>query len=82
MIDTLSLKAIIVSKGMTQKDLAKQMQIAPKTFYEKMKKGVFGSDEMEQMIDILSIKNPIEIFFAKNVTSQVTKDNIQSNYEK
>lgn len=33
-----------------------------------MNKGVFDSDEIENMIDILNIKNPIEIFFAKNVT--------------
>jgi len=73
MVDTLALKAIIVSKGMTQQEVAKKMKITPKTFYLKMKKGVFGSDDMEKMIDILSIENPVEIFFAKKVTSQVTK---------
>lgn len=65
MIDTKALKGVIVSNGMTQQDVAKELGIHPKTFYEKMKKGVFGSDEMEKMIDILSIKNPVEIFFAK-----------------
>ena len=35
-----------------------------KTFYTKMKKGVFDSDEMAQMIVILRITNPTEIFFA------------------
>lgn len=69
MIDTGALKGAIVSKGFTQKDIAEMMDITPKTFYAKMKKGVFGSDEMEQMIDILSIKNPSDIFFAKKVTS-------------
>ena len=66
------LKAIIVSKEMTQQEVAKQMGITPKTFYSKMKKGVFGSDDMEKLIDILSIENPSDIFFAKKVTSQVT----------
>lgn len=69
MIDTSALKGVIVSNGMTQQDVAKKMGMAPKTFYSKMKKGVFGSDEMEQMIDILSIQNPVEIFFANKVTS-------------
>lgn len=69
MIDTAALKGVIVANGMTQQDVAKKMDMAPKTFYAKMKKGVFGSDEMEQMIDILSIKNPVEIFFANKVTS-------------
>ena len=69
MVDTNALRGIITSKGKSQKDIAIEIGIAPKTFYDKMKKGVFGSDEMEMMIDILDIKNPTEIFFAKEVTS-------------
>lgn len=38
--------------------------VTPKTFYEKMNKGVFGSDEIEIMIDKLGIDNPVAIFFA------------------
>lgn len=69
MIDTKALKGIIVSRGKTQKDVAEHLNMAPKTFYAKMKKGVFGSDEMEGMIELLSIENPIDIFFASEVTS-------------
>ena len=69
MIDTKALKGIIVSRDMTQKDVAQHLEMSPKTFYAKMKKGVFGSDEMEGMIELLSIENPIEIFFASEVTS-------------
>ena len=69
MIDTNALKGLIVSRDMTQKDVAEHLKMAPKTFYAKMKKGVFGSDEMEGMIELLSIENPIEIFFASEVTS-------------
>lgn len=68
MIDTNALKGIIVTKGYSQRKLAKELGITEKTFYSKMNKGVFDSDEIENMIDILNIKNPIEIFFAKNVT--------------
>ena len=39
--------------------------VAPKTFYEKMSKGVFGSDEIEIMIKELKISDPIGIFFAQ-----------------
>lgn len=39
--------------------------VTPKTFYEKMKNGVFGSDEIEIMIEKLNIKDPMAIFFAK-----------------
>lgn len=69
MVDVNALKGIIATKGKSQKDIAIAIGIAPKTFYDKMKKGVFGSDEMEKMIDVLDIKNPTDIFFAKEVTS-------------
>lgn len=68
MIDTNALRGIIVSRGTTQQDVARSIGMAPKTFYSKMKKGVFGSDEMEKMIEVLSIENPGAIFFAKEVT--------------
>ena len=68
MINTNALRGLIVEKGLTQKDIAKIINITPKTFYEKMKKGIFGSDEIEKMIDVLDIQNPVEIFFAKKVT--------------
>lgn len=68
MIDRNALKGVIVKNEMSQSDMAKILGITPKTFYGKMKRGVFDSDEMEIMIDVLKIENPIEIFFAKSVT--------------
>lgn len=68
MIDTNALRGVIAANGMSQQDVAKEIGIAPKTFYSKMKKGVFGSNEMEAMIDLLSIENPQAIFFAKKST--------------
>lgn len=65
LIKTDELRGIIVKNGFSQSDIAKKIGITPKTFYEKMKSGVFGSDEIQIMIDILKIENPIEIFFAK-----------------
>ena len=65
MVDTNALRGIIVSKGLRQGDVAKHIGISPKTFGERMKKKVFGSDEIEAMIDLLDIENPVEIFFAK-----------------
>ena len=50
---------------MSQSDVAKAIGITPKTFYTKMKNGVFGSDEIEAMISVLKIDKPMEIFFAK-----------------
>lgn len=69
MIDTNALKGIIVSREKSQKEVAEYLGITPKTFYRKMNKGVFGSDEMEGMIELLDIENPCDIFFVKKVTS-------------
>ena len=55
----------IAEKGYSQSDMAKVIGVTPKTFYAKMKAGVFGSDEIEAMIDKLEIEDPVSIFFAK-----------------
>lgn len=68
MIDTNELRGIIAKNGKTQSDVAKMLNITPKTFYMRMKSGVFGSDEIQIMIDELHIDNPMQIFFAKKVT--------------
>lgn len=68
MVDSNKLRGCIVANGMTQEEIAKSIGITPKTFYTKMKKGVFGSDEIEMMIEILHIENPMAIFFAPKVT--------------
>ena len=63
MVDTNRLRSILVLNGKTQKDVAIHLEMTPKTFGSKMKKGVFGSDEIEKMIDYLNIEDPMSIFF-------------------
>lgn len=70
MIRTDKLRGVIAEKGYSQSDIARKIGITPKTFYEKMKIGVFGSDEIQIMIDELHIDNPIEIF-CRGVTLKV-----------
>lgn len=65
MIKTDDLRGIIAKNGLSQTDVAKMIGVTSKTFYEKMKNGVFGSDEIQIMIDELHIENPMPIFFAK-----------------
>lgn len=65
MIKTDELKGIIAKNGFSQSDVAKMIGVTPKTFYEKMHKGIFGSDEIEIMIEQLNIDDPVEIFFAR-----------------
>ena len=64
MIKVNELKAEIIKNNLTQADVAKMIGVTPKTFYTKMKRGVFGSDEIQIMIDELHIDNPMPIFFA------------------
>ena len=59
------LRGIIAERGMTQKDVAAHLGMADMTFYRKMKKGVFGTDEVEKMIDLLQISDPVSVFLAK-----------------
>ena len=65
MIKTDELRGIIAKNGLSQTDVAKMIGITPKTFYEKMKIGIFGSDEIQIMIDNLNIADPMSIFFAQ-----------------
>lgn len=68
MVRTEELKKIIAKNGLSQKRVADLIGITPKAFYEKMKSGLFKSDEIQIMIELLEIENPTEIFFAENVT--------------
>ena len=68
MIQTDKLRGIIAEKGYSQADMAHAIGVTPKTFYTKMKKGVFGSDELQILIDKLNITNPGEIFFTHRET--------------
>ena len=65
MIRTDELRGGIAKNGYSQSDVAGMIGVTPKTFYEKMKIGVFGSDEIQIMIEKLHINDPISIFFAK-----------------
>ena len=55
MVRTDELRGIIAKKGTSQRQVAISIGMTEKTFYEKMKKGVFGSDEIQKMIDLLDI---------------------------
>ena len=64
MIKTNDLRGEIAKNGYSQAEMAKKIGITPKTFYEKMAKGVFGSDEIEIIIKELKLEDPMAIFFA------------------
>ncbi len=68
MINITELKAQMVRKQCTQEKLAEALGISSRTLYNKFKCGVFGSDEIEKMISVLEIKDPMAIFFVKSVS--------------
>ncbi len=63
MVNTNELKAAIVMNGYSQAEVAHKLNITPRSFYSKMKKHVFNSDEIEQLVVMLNIENPVPIFF-------------------
>lgn len=63
MIQINEIKGRMRAEGYTQETLAKELNMSSKTLSTRFKKGVFGSDEIEKLIYILNIKNPMEIFF-------------------
>lgn len=74
MLNVLEFRAAMVRKGYTQKDLAKVLGMSDKTFGERIKNKRFGSDEIEKLVAVLEISDPMPIFFSNLVTSKVTKE--------
>ena len=62
------IKGKMAAKGLTQEMVAQKIGMAPRTFSLRLKKGVFGTDEADKLIEILDIQNAADIFFAKNLT--------------
>lgn len=65
MVNANELKAAFKRKAYTQEDVAKMLGITPRTLSNKMKRGVFNSNEIERLIEVLDIKEPLPIFFAR-----------------
>ncbi len=71
MLDTNEIRGQIARQGLSQRKMAKMLGITEKTFYVKMKNGVFHTDELEAMASVLGIsKANIGVFFCDSVTYQ------------
>lgn len=77
MLNVPEFKAAMARKGYTQKALSEILGISEKTFGDRLKKRRFGTEEIEQLIPVLEIDDPMHIFFDGLVTSKVTKNNIE-----
>jgi len=81
-VDVASLRAEMARYQVTQQELADYIGISRRTLSNKMKKGIFGSDEMEKIIEILKIDDPTSIFFASSVTYKVTENSCLESTER
>ena len=63
-MDTAKLRGIIAERGFSQREVARRIGMTEKTFYTKMKSGIFGTDEADRMIELRDIKNPAASFLS------------------
>ena len=68
MVNTNKLRGVIRERGLTIEQAAKVANISPSTMHRKLNSGIFGTDEIDRLVDGLSIQNPTEIFFVREVT--------------
>ena len=68
MVDVNRLRGLIAERGLSQRKVAKLLGMSEKTFYNKMKSGVFVSTEMSALIELLDISDPAGIFFTEFVS--------------
>lgn len=70
MVDTKKLKGLFVERGFNQRKIASMIGISEATMYNKMRMGVFGTDEMVAIADILCMNEAekLNIFFARKDT--------------
>ena len=68
MVDVNRLRGLIAERGLSQRKVAKLLGMAEKTFYSKMKSGIFVSTEMSALIELLDISDPAGIFFTELVS--------------
>lgn len=68
MFDKKRFMAQLALKGVTLKELAKNLEIDESTLYRKINDdGRFTRKEMNNMIDFLEIEDPNSIFFANEL---------------
>ena len=61
------LKSLLFERNISQYKLAEQMNMAPRTFSDKMRgKSDFTFTEVYELCNILQIENPLDIFIPKN----------------
>jgi DNA-binding NtrC family response regulator len=65
MLNREELNNYIKQQNTTKAQVARALGISAATLYRRIRRGVFGADEIKALVDILHISNPMDIFFAK-----------------
>lgn len=73
MLNVLEFRAAMVRRGYNQKMLAQQLGISEKTFCNRIKEKRFHTEEIEKLIPLLGIDDPMGIFFDGIATRKITK---------
>lgn len=70
MVNTSELRGYIAKKNKSQSWVAREIKMSPTTFYSRMDSGVFGSDEIDDIVECLEMPHDdaVAIFFAPKVT--------------
>ena len=63
MINIPKLRGRIAEAGYNNKQIAEKIGVHPATLCRKLEKGVFNSDEIQSLIKVLNIEDPMSIFF-------------------
>ena len=63
MVKSNLVKAEAARNGLSISGLARAIGLAPATLHRKLKKGVLNSDEIEAIVDVCKIEDPMPIFF-------------------
>lgn len=54
-MDANLLRGKIAERGYSQRQIAQRLDMSEKTFYTRMKKGAFGTDDVKKMMNILEL---------------------------
>lgn len=65
MIRTERLRWEIAARGMTTGEVAWHLGMSQKRFEGKLRKGQFGTDDIQDLTALLELERPEEIFFAQ-----------------
>lgn len=79
MLNVPEFKAAMVRKGFTQKSLSEILGVSEKTLCERLKQKRFGTEEIEKLIPLLEINDPMAIFFDGIVTCKDTASSKEEN---